>query len=745
MNVLDYSNENFQTAADFIRYTSEHVFLTGKAGTGKTTFLKYIKDQCQKKYILTAPTGVAAINAGGVTLHSFFQLPLGTYIENYRKNWGEEDSLIVNKHQLLSKLRLSGKKRAIIKELELLIIDEISMVRADILDAVDAILRHFRHRSQEPFGGVQVLMIGDLYQLPPVVRGQELALMAEHYNSPFFFNANCLKDQNLITVELNRIYRQDDPVFIQILNHIRNNEMDADDFQLLQERYFPGFVPNANDGIITLTSHNAQAWEINQNELKKLTGKLIKIPAKVKGDFPESAFPMEQELELKEGAQVMFIKNDMGEFRRYYNGKIGIVQKINVAENEVSIYFPKEKDSITIAQDSWDNVKYSLNEKDNKIEEEVQGTFTQFPIRLAWAVTIHKSQGLTFDEAVIDAGQSFAAGQVYVALSRLTSLKGMMLRSKITPASIKVDERIVHFMNQKKRIDAWQETLAIGKKYSLEKRFIKSFSWTAVLENWDHYLETAVSVLTQDLIQGNEQYRDALFKLKTLEKVGKDFEKEIYQLCRNKDWAALHTRLQAGKSWMQEQCQAYLQQPLQTWKESLKVAKGGKKGADTLTYFLQQLDLKLKEMNQAVCAIQIMENEGEITKALNAWHETESKAEEPKEKKNTGNTTPKISSANISLELFQKGNDLEQIAQLRGMAKSTIVGHLTGFIATGILQAEQLISGPKMLAILDVIYQFPTAILSELKTKLGEEYSYEEIKIVKAAFEYQKSQTSQET
>lgn len=743
MNVLDYSNENFQTAADFIRYTSEHVFLTGKAGTGKTTFLKYIKDQCQKKYILTAPTGVAAINAGGVTLHSFFQLPLGTYIENYRKNWGEEDNLIVNKHQLLSKLRLSGKKRAIIKELELLIIDEISMVRADVLDAVDAILRHFRHSSQEPFGGVQVLMIGDLYQLPPVVRGQELALMAEHYSSPFFFDAHCLKDQNLITVELNRIYRQDDPVFIQILNHIRNNEMDADDFQLLQERYFPGFVPHANDGIITLTSHNAQAWEINQNELKKLTGKLIKIPAKVKGDFPESAFPMEAELEIKEGAQVMFIKNDMGEFRRYYNGKIGIIQRINIAENEISIYFPKEKESITISQDSWENVKYSLNENNNKIEEEVQGTFTQFPIRLAWAVTIHKSQGLTFDEAVIDAGQSFAAGQVYVALSRLTSLKGMILRSKITPASIKVDERIVHFMNQKKHIDAWQETLAVGKKHSLEQRFIKSFSWTSVLENWEHYLGTAVSVLTQDLIQGDGQYRDALFKLKTLEKVGKDFEREIQQLCRNKDWSALHKRLQAAQSWMQDQCQTYVKLPLQAWKETLKVAKGGKKGADTLAYFLQQLELKWKDMNQALQAIQILDNEGEITKALNAWHEIENQEEESKEKKNAGNKASKNASANISLELFQKGNSLEQIVQLRGMARSTIVGHLTGFIAIGALQAKQLIAEPKMLEILDVIQQFPTANLSELKIKLGDDYSYEEIKIVKAAFEYQNAQASQ--
>ena len=434
-------NAQLKLAYDFIQYTNQHVFLTGKAGTGKTTFLKKLKKESPKRMVVVAPTGVAAINAGGVTIHSFFQLPFGPQIpeENGMSGVPEEQALTGNAARIN---RFSKNKINIIRSLDLLVIDEISMVRADVLDAIDAVLRRFKNRYHS-FGGVQLLMIGDLQQLAPVVKEDDWKLLQNYYDTAFFFSSRALKKANFTGVELQHIYRQSDEQFIGLLNKVRDNRIDESGLQLLNSRYKPGFTPADNEGFITLTTHNYQAQRINNARLEKLTTQNKQFRCSVEGDFPELAYPADEELELKTGAQVMFLKNDSSGEKRYYNGKIGKV--IEIHDDEIEVQCPDELESITVARDVWENTKYKLNEKTSEIEENVVGRFFQFPLKLAWAITIHKSQGLTFDKAIIDARQSFAHGQVYVALSRCTSLEGLVLSTPLDNQSVVKDQTVLGF------------------------------------------------------------------------------------------------------------------------------------------------------------------------------------------------------------------------------------------------------------------------------------------------------------
>ncbi len=398
----DPHNPVFQLAVQFVNQTARPVFLTGRAGTGKTTFLKFIRENSFKKMAVVAPTGVAAINAGGTTIHSFFQLPFGPFIPTPQFGWNPEAPGYTDPNSLFRNIRFNASKRELLQELELLIIDEISMVRADMLDAVDAVLRHFRQQPLVPFGGLQVLYIGDLFQLPPVVSKEEWNLLQQHYASPFFFDAQVIRQAPPVYLELNKIYRQNEAEFIRILNNIRNNRMEPEDLERLHDYYQPEFMAPSNDHYITLTSHNAKADNINREELGKLRGHQHTFEATVTGEFNDKAFPAEKMLTLKDGAQVMLIKNDKGEARRYYNGKIGVIKKIT--EEKILISFPDDPDDLTLEKETWKNIRYNYNKEKDKIVEEELGTFSQYPIRLAWAITIHKSQGLTFEKAVIDAG-----------------------------------------------------------------------------------------------------------------------------------------------------------------------------------------------------------------------------------------------------------------------------------------------------------------------------------------------------
>ena len=442
----DTTNAAFALASDFVNYTQASIFLTGKAGTGKTTFLKYCKQNPKKNISIVAPTGVAAINAGGVTIHSFFQLPFTPYIPE-SSGYGNHDN-VTDKHSLIGKLKLTTERKEVMQQLDLLIIDEISMVRCDVLDAIDTVLRHVRNRYSLPFGGVQVLFIGDMYQLSPVAKDDEWKLLSKYYKSPYFFNSKVVESEPPIYVELDKIYRQKDEKFVQLLNQIRNNNLDEAGTHFLHTCYQPQFNPPKEDGYITLTTHNHKADAINIKALQQLAGKTYTFKAQINGDFNEKAYPAEVELQLKLGAQVMFIKNDVEKVRRYFNGKIGVITRLE--EDKIFVQCKDDTTSIEVKKESWKNIKYSIDKTNNQIEEKELGSFNQFPLRLAWAITIHKSQGLTFEKAIIDAGDAFAPGQVYVALSRCTSMQGMVLHSKVVSKSLHSDERITTFSAQQK-------------------------------------------------------------------------------------------------------------------------------------------------------------------------------------------------------------------------------------------------------------------------------------------------------
>ena len=425
-------NPELELALQFIEKTDRNLFITGKAGTGKTTFLHQIKQESLKRMVIVAPTGVAAINAKGVTIHSFFKMPFGPILPNQIANTS-------NAQRKFSKTKID-----IIKSLDLVIIDEISMVRADLLDGIDQVMRRYKNRNKV-FGGAQILMIGDLQQLAPVVRPNEWSLLQAHYNTIYFFSSKAYQEANVVSIELKHIYRQKNEDFIKILNEIRTDTLSNMSAKILNKNYNPSFSPTKEEGYITLTTHNNRANLINESELNKLKIKSSFFKAEISGKFSENAYPNAERLELKVGAQVMFIKNDSSTDKRYYNGKIGIITAIS--KESVTVKCANEIDEIVTEKETWSNINYSINEETKAIKEEMIGAFSQIPLRLAWAITIHKSQGLTFEKAIIDAEASFAHGQTYVALSRCTSLEGLVLKTPITSSAI-INDNTVSIFNE---------------------------------------------------------------------------------------------------------------------------------------------------------------------------------------------------------------------------------------------------------------------------------------------------------
>jgi hypothetical protein len=437
---LDKENIEFYNAAEFVRHTDKLVYLTGKAGTGKTTFLKYIKGTTDKNTVILAPTGVAAINAGGVTIHSFFQIPFGPFVPNdsrLRTNaTGSE-----NKETIYSTFKYNEDKRKIIRNLEVLIIDEVSMVRADMLDVIDKLLGVFRQKPYLPFGGVQVILIGDTFQLPPIADNEQWRILSQFYKTPFFFSSKVIEKTTPLYIELKKIYRQNEQEFIDLLNRVRVSKVSQNDFRVLNQKYNPSFSGNGADYII-LATHNKIVNETNLTKLNQLETELFTFEANVSGTFPDKHKPTDHYLKLKVGAQIMFIKNDIGKSKRYYNGKIGKIKELQ--ESSIMVIFDDESE-VEVERTEWNNIKYTYDKEQKKIVEEIIGTFEQFPIRLAWAITVHKSQGLTFKKVIADLGSAFAPGQVYVALSRCTSFSGLMLKTQLNNYAIKTDPRVIEF------------------------------------------------------------------------------------------------------------------------------------------------------------------------------------------------------------------------------------------------------------------------------------------------------------
>lgn len=573
-------NENivFDLAEKFIKETSRCIFLTGKAGTGKTTFLRHIRNTTRKNTVVVAPTGVAAINAGGTTIHSFFQLPFTPFVPfGDTSKEGEE---LFDRYKLLQNLRIESEKRSIFRQLELLIIDEVSMVRCDILDAIDIILRHFRRKPWLPFGGVQVLFIGDLFQLPPVVQNNEWAILRRAYQSPFFFDAHVMRDANPLYIELKKIFRQTDETFISLLNRIRNNETTADDISLLNERYCPDFRPTEEEGYITLTTHNARADKINQEALQRLEGDPVQFHGEVEGDFPERNFPTDKVLHLKPGAQIMFIKNDPERIRRYYNGKIGIVRRIE--SGKIIVTFPSESDELEVTKETWRNVRYTLNSTTHQVEEEILGIFTQYAIRLAWAITIHKSQGLTFSKVIIDAGSAFSPGQVYVALSRCTSMDGIVLFSKISRSVISSDDRVLEFAEEEVLPEHLQPMLNLEQQHYKLAKLLDIFDWDIALDELKAFRDLAREKKFVDQEELQEVFSKAESIVDEQKEITKKFRDQMRSLVGQRDFSYLLQRVEAGVTYFGSIIDDELLPLLRTYQVSLAGQKRVKKVRRTL-------------------------------------------------------------------------------------------------------------------------------------------------------------------
>lgn len=480
--------EEALVAVQFIQQTNRSLFLTGKAGTGKTTLLQEIVASTHKQTVIVAPTGIAALNAGGVTIHSFFQLPFGCFLPQFEAPQGVPSYMKVEtKRSLMHHFKMSGPKRALLRSLELLIIDEVSMLRADLLDAIDWCLRNVRGINK-PFGGLQVLFVGDLLQLPPVVKPEEWTLLRAHYQGMFFFHAQVIREAQPLQIELTKVYRQEDVEFLNVLNNLRNNEVSTEDVRILNQYVQPDFVPSDADEYVTLTTHNADAGEINTRALDEIKGNERLFQAEITGNFPEHMYPIELDLRLKVGAQVMFIKNDTSFEKQFYNGKMGRITALD--EEEIKVYFKDDKKTINVDRYEWNNVVYELNAATGEVEEKILGTFVHYPLKLAWAITVHKSQGLTFDRAIIDVSRVFVPGQAYVALSRLRSLQGLVLLNPIRTEGLNIDPQVAQYSSTKTDPESAQATLADATRVYLADTLEQAFDWVDTMNAWQAHEAT---------------------------------------------------------------------------------------------------------------------------------------------------------------------------------------------------------------------------------------------------------------
>ena len=680
-------NSELRHAWDFVEHTSISIFLTGKAGTGKTTFLRTLKEKSSKRSIIVAPTGVAAINAGGMTIHSFFQLPLSPFVPeaNFKNRFD-----------------YSKEKRKIIRTLDLLIIDEISMVRSDVLDAIDSILRRFREH-EKPFGGVQLLMIGDLQQLTPVVTPEDEVILQRYYDTSYFFGSKALRSISYVTIELTHVYRQQDEEFITLLNNIREGQVSDTDLKRLNERFNPNFEPEVGSDYIRLTTHNKMAESYNEVQLHNLPSKACTFIAEADGNFPEYNYPADFKLTLKRGAQVMFIRNDNN--GRYYNGRIGHVTHID--NEKILVLCPGDDKEIEVQQETWENTKYSLNEKTKQIEAEVQGTFKQYPLRLAWAITIHKSQGLTFEHAIIDAQSSFAAGQVYVALSRCKTLEGLILASPISSSAIINDNQVTNYIShQTEEAEKSIAALPTLKAEYYRQLLLELFSFTdlkacedalyRVLTEYFYKYPKIITLHKMAIIDLDERIMSISSKWKSI-------------IC-NMTTDQLHEddflqRMKKGALYFHSQLTEIFSHLLDMTKGVQSNNKIAYKRFDNNYADLLQTYVVKHELLE-----RIMEKGFSINSYLTAKQEAILNSLEEKTGRNRKNkieeTTPKvpkISTGEVTFNLFKTGKSIEEIAKERNLTPATIQGHLIPYIQKGEIKLNEVIHEAKAKTILQKI------------------------------------------
>ncbi|WP_036678290.1 helix-turn-helix domain-containing protein [Daejeonella oryzae] len=807
------SNLQLNLAYNFVTFTDRNIFLTGKAGTGKTTFLHNLKKSSPKRMAIVAPTGVAAINAGGVTIHSFFQMPFGPYVA--------EGAGLANDNAQRQK-RFNRDKINLIRSLDLLVIDEISMVRADTLDNMDEILKRYKNPNK-PFGGVQLLMIGDLHQLSPVVKDEEWRILKDFYPNMYFFSSKALQKTLPVSIELKHIYRQSDTYFIDLLNSVRQNNIDANILQQLNQRYIPDFKPADDEGYITLTTHNQSAQQINEVKLKEINKPVYTFSAVIRDDFPEYTYPTIAELELKIGSQVMFVKNDPSRERLFYNGKIGRVLKI---ENEI-IYVkcPGDLHVIKVEPLDWTNIKYTLNTQTKEVEEQIIGSFTQYPLKLAWAITIHKSQGLTFEKAIIDANAAFAHGQVYVALSRCKSFEGMVLRSPISFNSVKTDGTVAEYTKNADKNAPGEQHLQDSKIAFQQSLLYQLFDFTSIKSRYYHCRKLAEDhhpSLPATLI--NELNTLHLNSEKEIYTVANIFKKQLGNLLISEDMpeenTELQERLKKACSYFHEKIetgiyltsqkinidsdnkavQASITEAMATLQKEAFVKMAGMKvcqnGFSTLSYLQTtanaEIDYSEKSKNNK--QIRTVKSPSDIAHPklyteLKRWRDNlaeendlpvymvlpqkaleelvkklPSNLDELGSVKGIGKTKVKqygsqimklindycedndiqrtammiplkaekikIDTKKLSFDLYKEGKSIAEIASERGFTTATIEGHLAHFISSGEISIFDIVSKLKVARIMAYIIQHPGAGSNEIKSALGDDISYGDLKAV---------------
>lgn len=569
------TNPELELANTLIAQTGTNIFLTGKAGTGKTTFLRALVKESPKRMIILAPTGIAAINAGGMTIHSFFQLPFAPYIPGTA--FGGDAKY---------RFRFGKEKLNIMRSIDLLVIDEISMVRADLLDAIDDVLRRFR-RNSKPFGGVQLLLIGDIQQLPPVAKNDEWQMLSEYYDSPYFFSSHALRETTFCTIELKKVYRQNDARFLSLLNAIRENRCTSDDLKALNSRYIPNFDKCSDEGYIRLTTHNIQAQKINQMKLDELSSQSYKFKATIEGNFPEYSYPTELELELKKGVQVMFVKNDISGMHRYANGTIGRITNISHAGIEVMVNETGTR--VNLEEAEWANTKYRLDEDTKEIVEEVEGTFKQYPLKLAWAITVHKSQGLTFDKAIIDVSSSFAHGQAYVALSRCRTLEGLILSSPISAGAVISDSVIDSFTDEQRRSVPTMEQCSAMQRAYFTDLLKQLFGFRQMEISLNHYIRLVDEHLYKTFPKQLEMYKQEAERFKkSITEVSIKFENQYTHMTAQSADCETDTSIQS-RIFSASQYFAEMLKPLQNLLESTDITSDNKEIRKRLETALEEL------------------------------------------------------------------------------------------------------------------------------------------------------------
>ena len=714
-------NDELRIAWDFVENTGRSIFLTGKAGTGKTTFLKAVVEKSRKRSIVVAPTGVAAINAGGMTIHSFFQLPLSPFVPEA---------------QIKSKFDFGREKRKIISSIDLLIIDEISMVRADLLDAIDSVLRRYRDRYQ-PFGGVQLLMIGDLAQLTPVVTPEDERLLKPYYDTPYFFGSKALAQTEYVTIQLEKVYRQQDDTFISILNHIRDGKPTAEDLALLNSRVMPT-LSRSEESYIRLTTHNNLANNYNDNELRKLPSRSFLFHAEIEGTFPEYSYPTGETLELKVGAQVMFVKNDPTAERRYYNGRIGHVTYVD--DHRILVLCEGDSNAIEVEPLEWENTRYTLNPETREIETDVQGVFKQYPLRLAWAITIHKSQGLTFDHAIIDANQSFAPGQVYVALSRCRTLEGLALAQPLQERSIISDEQVNSYIDhQEQEAEKSIEQLPTLKEEYERQLLIELFDFRQVLYLQEYLVRLFSEFFYNSYSSLTQLHKQALDDIKSqIMTVADKWTAHIKALptkqLREPDFLE---RVKRSAEYFSQKLNDILAKPISLSENADTNNKQARQRLNNTLPDMKQTWLSRRYRLTAIAdqgftvTIYLREKQMSMLDALDEDDIKRKKAKKEKTKKTKEPKPVKEKTWEISFGMYSRGMTPEEIARERSLTIGTIFGHLARYINMGQVDLNKLIPQEKQQAILRVIRMVGTDQgTTAIKALCPEDVTFDEIRLM---------------